>query len=140
MKNSRGLGFITIMIIIAVAALIIRVAVEQIIKINITQNDAHALATLKLISTALENYAKEHLGGYPPDFSFLTKNTPSYLDKDYLREPPLRGYDYNCSRLENTGYSCSAQPLNCGFSGGFTHTVTTGGIIVSEPCPEKEKK
>ena len=79
MKKRDGRSFVTIMMVIAVAALLLRTTVEQIIKINIEQNESDALSTLKLISTALENYAKDHRGAYPLDLGALTGTSPRYL-------------------------------------------------------------
>lgn len=138
MRNNRARSFVTIMIIIAVSALVLRIAVEQIIKINIAQNESNAQSSLRLISTALENYAKDHLGAYPQNLSVLIQETPRYLDRDYLADSPLKGYDYNCLRLDASGYSCSANPVKCNLSGRMTYSVTTGGLIISEDCSRKE--
>jgi len=65
MRNIRGKSFITIMIVIAISALLLRIAIDRLIKINIAQNESNAQGTLKLISAALENYAKDHSGAIP---------------------------------------------------------------------------
>jgi len=126
------------MVTIAVATLVLRIAIERIIKINIVQNESNAQSTLKLISTALENYAKDHQGVFPSNFSDLTQKNPHYLGTDYIAESPVKGYNYNCSRLEPSGYSCSAMPVGCKLSGKIIYTVTTGGVFVSEECTKKE--
>jgi len=126
------------MVIIAILALVLRFAFERIIKITVSQNDVNAQATLRLISTALENYAKDNKGVFPDDLSVLIRNNPQYLDKDYIVKSPIRGYDYNCSRLEALGYSCSATPVKCRLTGNTLYTVTTGGLVVSEGCGGKE--
>jgi hypothetical protein len=126
------------MIVIAVCALLLRIAIEKIIKINIIQNETNAAVTLKFISAALENYAKDNKGVFPTDFSSLIKTTPPYLDKDYITQSPLKGYNFSCLRLEPSGYSCSAVPIECGLSGTVIDTVSTGGLLVSEKCSKKE--
>ena len=138
MKNTKARSFVAIIVVIAVSALILRIAIEQITKINITQNESNAQAALKFISAALENYAKDHLGAYPANFSALVQDNPPYLDKDYLIESPIRGYDYNCPRIETLGYSCSATPLKCNVTGRATYAVTTGGLVIAEECGKKE--
>ena len=138
MEDARGISFITLMIIIAVVSLILRIAVEQIIKVTVAQNESGASATLKLISTALENYAKDNQGAFPSNFSVLTQNNPSYLDKDYLAESPFKGYNYSCLRLEASGYSCSANPTSCKLTGTMVYTITTGGLLVWEKCESNE--
>lgn len=128
----------TIMIVIAIASLVLRISLEQLIKLNITQNESNAQTTLKLISAALENYARDHLGAYPARLSFLIQNSPPYLDKDYIAGSPIKGYYYGCPRLEASGYSCSASPVKCSLTGKMAYTVTSGGLIISEECSKKE--
>ena len=137
-ENARARSFVAIMIVIAVSALLLRIAIEKIININIIQNEANAALTLKFISAALENYAKDNKGIFPTEPSSLTKTTPPYLDKDYITQSPLKGYNFSYLRLEPSGYSCSAVPVKCGFTGTVTHTVSTGGLLVSEKCSKKD--
>ena len=137
-QNKKARSFVTIMILIAIGALLLRVAIEQIIKITIAYNESNASATLKMISTALENYAKDHLGAFPADLSVLIQEDPPYLDRNYILDSPIRGYNYNCPRLEETGYSCAALPVKCMFTGKISYIVTTGGLLVSETCAQTE--
>lgn len=137
-ENKKAKSFVTIMIVIALFAFLLRFLIERVIKINISQNESNASVTLKLIAAALENYADEKSGMYPQNLSFLTKANPAYLNKDYISESPIKGYYYACSRLEPTGYSYSATPVKCGLSGNLAFTITTGGILVSEKCEKKE--
>lgn len=138
MKDTRARSFVTIMIVIAVSALLLRVSIEQIIKINITQNESNALATLKLISTALENYAKDNHGVFPLSLSVLIQTTPPYLDRDYIGESPIKGYNYTCPKLEPSGYSCGARPVKCNITGKTIYTINTGHSFASEECSKKE--
>lgn len=138
MRDAKGLSFITLMVIIALCSLLLRFALERIIKINITQNESNAQTSLKLISAALESYAKDHLGAYPESLSILIQENPSYLDKDYLNESPVKGYVYNCSRLDASGYNCSAVPSKCNLTGRMIYSVSTGGLITFEECKRKE--
>lgn len=138
MKNCQARSFVTVMIVIAVSALLLRFTIESLIKINITQNESTASITLKLISAALENYASDNHSVYPASISVLTKTTPPYLDEDYLEHSPLKGYNYGCLRLDASGYSCYASPLKCRLSGKKVYTVTTGGLLISEECNRRE--
>lgn len=138
MGNKNARSFVGIMLVIAVLSLFLRIAIEKIIKFNIVQNESNVESTLKLISAAFENYAKDHLGQYPANFYVLTSGKPSYLDRDYLSDSPIKGYDYNCQRLETLGYSCQAVPIKCGLSGKKSYYVTTGSVITYEDCSKKE--
>jgi len=138
MKDVIARSFVIIMVIIAITALFSRIAIERIIKINITQDESNAELTLKSIATAIENYARDHLGVFPTSLSVLTQNQPSYLDKSYITQTCLKGYNYSCPRLESSGYSCAAVPLKCKLTGKKIYTITTGGLLVSEECSGNE--
>lgn len=141
MKDNKSRSFVAIIIITAVFALILRATVEQLIKINIAQNEANALSTLKLISAALENYAKDNQGIFPANLSILTiltQTNPVYLNKDYIKESPTKGYSYSCSRLDSSGYNCSASPVKCKTTGKIVYNISTGGLFVSESCKKEE--
>lgn len=138
MANQKARSFVTIMIVIAGSALLVRVVIGIFIGFTVSQNESSASLTLKLISAALENYSKDHQGAYPSRFSTLTQSKPPYLDKDYLAASPVKGYIYNCARLEASGYECGAQPANCRLSGTQSFEITTGGILSSEECAVKD--
>ncbi len=138
MRGKKARSFVTIMIVIAVSALLLRIAIEEMIKINADQNDSAAQTTLKFISTALENYAKDNNNVFPEGLISLTQGTSRYLDKDYITLSPVKGYFYSCSKLEPSGYTCSAVPVKCNLTGRMSYTVSTGGLFVSEKCEKKE--
>lgn len=136
LTDIRGRSFITIVVSLAIAALFLRFAAEKIIRINMEQNEAGAQANLKLIATALENYADEHLGAFPANFSILLRENPPYLDRDYAAKSPIRGYSYNCLRLDPTGYNCAAVPVKCNLSGRTSYIISTGGLLVADECSQ----
>lgn len=137
MHNQKARSFVTIMIIVAVVSLLLRLVIHKIIVYNMEESQSLAQVNLKLLSTALENYAKDNKGVYPVSTSQLTKGNPVYLERDYLEAASVRGYQYDCQRLGPTGYNCSAAPLNCKFNGKMVYSVSTGGLIISESCDNK---
>jgi hypothetical protein len=136
--NNKAKSFVAIMVMIALSTLLLRFAIDKIITVTSLQNEAAAQSTLKLISVALENYAKDNQGAYPSKIAVLAESRPQYLDKDYLKNSPIKGYTYNCSRLDSTGYSCYAFPIRCKLTGKLAFTVTTGSLLISEDCEMKE--
>ncbi|MFA6358219.1 MAG: hypothetical protein WCY09_06105 [Candidatus Omnitrophota bacterium] len=137
MSDKKGRSFVTIMIVVALSALSLRLAIHKIIIYNIEQSQLLAKGNLKLLSTALENYAKDNKGVYPASVDLLTKNTPLYLERNYLAIPSVRGYEYDCQRLDSFGYNCSASPVNCKLTGKMVYAVSTGGLIIAENCDKK---
>ncbi len=141
MKVNKGKSFVTIMIVIAFSALLLRIAIENLVRINIAQNESRASATLKFISAALENYAKDNNGIYPASLSVLTQSKPPYLEKKYIddiAQSPVKGYSYNCPTLELSGYNCYASPVRCKFTGNTVYVIATGSPLKSEECKIKE--
>lgn len=138
MSDKKAKSFVAIMVAIALLALFLRIAIERVIDITASSNESQASQTLKLISAALENYAKDHMGLYPSNIFELIQSKPAYLDKNYLDISPYKGYIYDCSRIEEVGYSCSASPSKCGLTGKASFSVATGGVFVSEQCQGKD--
>lgn len=137
-KNNQAKSLIALVIISAVIILALRIAIEQVVRISIAQNETNALNTLRIISTALENYAKDNSGVFPSSLVTLSETKPAYLDKSYLNQPYMKSYNYICSRLEPSGYSCSAMPVKCNLTGKKNYLVVTGGSLISEDCDKKE--
>ncbi len=138
--NCKARSYVVIMLVVAFFTLFLRFFIEQLIKINIKHNETIAQETIKLISIAFENYAKDNQGIYPVNFDLLLNSKPvSYIEKKYIPSAnAIRGYNYFCSRMESSGYSCSVTAKNCNFSGKKSFVVSTGGAIVSEDCGKKK--
>ena len=137
MLNHRAKSFVTIMVVVALSALLLRLGLHRIIIYRIQQNQLLAQVNLKLFSTAMENYAKDNKNVYPLSIDLLTKHDPVYLQRDYLATTSLRGYEYDCQRLDATGYNCTASPVNCQLSGKMVYAVSTGGLIMAQSCDKK---
>jgi Tfp pilus assembly protein PilE len=137
MFDQKARSFVTIMIVVALSALLLRLAIHKIIAYNIQQNQSLAQVNLKLFSTAMENYAKDNKNVYPVSVDLLIKHNPVYLERDYLAATSVRGYEYDCQRLDATGYNCTASPVNCQLSGKMIYSVSTGGLIMTQGCDKK---
>lgn len=137
MFGEKARSFVTIMIVVGLSALLLRTMIQKFIVYNIERNQSIAQVNLKLFYTALENYAKDNKGVYPDDINQLTKGKPVYLEKDYLAVSSVRGYEYECQRLDPSGYNCSAAPVSCNLTGHKIYTMSTGGLIISEDCDKK---
>ncbi|MFA5320593.1 MAG: hypothetical protein WBE75_00240 [Candidatus Omnitrophota bacterium] len=134
----KGKSILVLVTVVGVLSLLLSILGEKVIGLIVNRNNAAAAATLKTIATGLENYGKEHGGEYPDNFAVLTKGQPPYIDRDYLAGSPHNGFNYFCSRLDKTGYNCSAIPLKCGISGSKNYAVATGNLFVSEDCDKNE--
>ena len=138
LPHNAARSFVAIMIVVALSAFFLRVAVETVMRMNIERNESDAVAALKLISTALENYAKDNKGVFPVALGALVTTSPPYLASNYISQTAARGYSYSCPSLGERGYSCACEPIRCGRTGKKVFTITTGGSLVTEECRKKE--
>ncbi len=125
------------MVVMALSALLLRLAIHRVIAYTIKQNQLLAQVNLKLFSTAMENYAKDNNNVYPESVDLLIKHDPVYLERDYLSATSVHGYEYDCQRLDAAGYNCTASPVNCKLTGKTIYVVSTGGLIMTESCDKK---
>ena len=125
------------MVVIALSAALLRLAIQRIIIYQIRQNQLQAQVNLKLFSTAMENYAQDNKNVYPASIDLLINHDPVYLERDYLAATSVRGYEYDCQKLDETGYHCTAAPTNCKLTGNVIYSVTTGCLIMAQDCEEK---
>jgi len=137
-NNIKAKSLITIVIVVAFVALLLRIIIANFIVFSITQNESSAQTTLKLISTALENYSKDNQGAFPASLSSLSTTKPAYLDEYYVNQAVIKGYNFSCPRLESTSYVCLAATLKCGITGKNNYSITTGGSLISEECSKRE--
>jgi len=138
----RGFTLVEIMIVVAIIALLAAIAIPQILRARLVQNEAAAQSTLRTIATALENYAASNKGQYPRDIdSQLLGATPKYLDKNYFTEyninKPFQGYFYAIINITAAGYNIVSRPQVCSVAGtpgtgSKSYTITTGGVLSTD--------
>ncbi len=138
----RGFTLIEIMIVVAIIALLAAIAIPQVLRARLVQNEAAAQVTLRTVATAFENYAVANKGQYPTDInSQLVGVTPKYLDKNYFNEynvnKPYQGYFYAIVNISGAGYNVVARPQVCSAggtpgTGSKSYTITTGGVLSTD--------
>lgn len=133
MKTYSGFTLVEIMIVVAIVALLAGIAVPNMLRARIEANEANAKATLRAIATACEIYATTNNGPYPTSIDVLTEGSAPYLTEDYTASQ-IHGYNFACTTMTNSSYSCTATPAACGRTGAHTFTIVTGAVLSSADC------
>ncbi len=132
----RGVTIAAAMIIVSIITLLAIIVIPRFLSSRMGANESAARAGLKTIAAALENFAEETKQGYPTDISVLITADPPYLNKNYIADSPVQGYNYTCESLGVSGYSCSAEPQHCARTGSKIYEITTGGVFTETECSQ----
>jgi len=124
-KMNPGFTLVEIMIVSAIIALIAAIALPNMFRAKLSANQSAAKATLKSISSAMENYAVIN-SIYPNTTAALLGASPPYLNTDFFNGTH-NGYTFS-STLADYSYTVIAEPVSAQ-AGTVTYTLTTGGVI-----------
>lgn len=111
-------------------------AIPGLLRARIKANETATKETVKIISSALENYKVAHNGVYPLSEEDLLSSTPPYLAKSYDKKT-IYGYKYSLD-LSPDGYEIVATPKNCEREGEKVFIVRTGKELTERDCKQKE--
>lgn len=118
---------VTVAILGIVSAIVL---LPNVLRSRLNANDSIARATLKTISTALENYTIVR-GAYPNDTDLLLADAPPYLQTDFFDSQPHSGFTYTADTLTDYTYTITAVPVSAS-QGTRSFTMTTGGVLTAD--------
>ena len=124
-KSQSAFTLVEMMIVVVIIALLAAIAIPNMLRSRQQAQEAAAQANLKLIASALENYAAIN-SVYPTGTTVLMGTTPPYLSADYFTGVH-GGYTFAHSLTDYT-YLIAAYPTAT-TPGTASFTITTGGIL-----------
>jgi len=130
--DKKGFTLIEMMIVVAIIAVLVSIALPNMLGARKTANEKAAMAELRTIGTSLETYYVRE-GEYADD---LTKVVENNLLPDKYKNVTTnstvklkgKGYTLTFSTLQTDEYNVIAQPDNARF-GGKCYKVTSGGTL-----------
>ena len=139
MRKKRGFTLVEIMIVVAIIALLVAIAIPNLLGARRAANDAAAKANLKTLATELETYAASTgAGNYPADKAALESNATgggnSAAARKYLEAPCITagtgcgGFVYDPVTIGPGGYTITATPVS-NQTGSANYTITSGGAL-----------
>ena len=121
----KGFTLVEIMIVVAIVALLVGVAIPNLLRVRINANQTSAQATVRSFASACETYAAANAALYPTEVTDLTTDTPPYFPFDPTAAS-REGYYFTVVFGDNS-YMILATPLPN--TGDWDYRATTGMIL-----------
>jgi prepilin-type N-terminal cleavage/methylation domain-containing protein len=129
----KGFTIAEVVVVVFIIALLVSIAVPNMLTSRRGANEAAARSTLKSFSAACESYATINLK-FPGLITYLTSPDPPYFSFDlsaYDQNNPRDGY-WHSLNLADGGYTVVAEPSNAN-TGNWDYRITTGSILQRRP-------
>lgn len=134
LKLTGGFTLVEIMIALSIVAVLLTLAIPNLLRSRIVANEIAALANIKTISDASQLYYINE-GKYPENLLSLAESNLPYID-DALASGEKQGYEFIYNHIDTEHFTINANPLpETAFKGRYFYTDETGIIRVKEDGP-----
>jgi len=143
-RNQRGFSLIELLIVVAIILIILAIAIPNFLRSRIAANQASAIESLRVISTAEVTYSTTYGTGFSATLAYLgppptgqpTSSTAAGLVDEVLAGGYKSGYAfvyspslYNGATNAWNGYTLNANPTNYGRTGGVYYYTDQSFVI-----------
>ena len=138
-KRQRGFSAVQLVVAIAILLVLAAIAIPNLLHSNLSENESSAVAALRSLNSACEDYARLY-GGYPRSLSNLGPGGPASSASADLIDSALAGgtqsgylFNYTPGASGVSGnilsYSITARPVTPGSSGRRSFFTDQSGVI-----------
>lgn len=131
MPVRRAFTLIEMMLAVAVIAIILALALPSLLRSKITTNETSAIASLKAMTAAQEQYKATAGGSVFGTITQLSSGSPPYFNLSQFRNAQKDGYSFRLvvGMPADSNWFCRAYPITPGKTGNRRFFVDSTGVI-----------
>jgi len=126
-RRLSGFTLIELMIVVAIIAVIVAIAIPNLLRSRIQSNEASAASSLRIIAGAQITYHSAN-SVFAPDFAALGNALPPYLSGNW--NVPKSGYLYTM-RVSDNDFTVNADPVEFDVTGTKGFFINSSGVVRS---------
>ena len=128
----RGFTLVELMIVVSVMAVVLAIAIPNLMRVKHNANETGAIEAVRTLSTSLESFrAAQSPQQYPLTLQQMAQSNPPYIPASLTGVRERQGYSYDYTRTSLATYTLQANPSRPGTTGSRFFYVDQTGVIRS---------